>query len=117
MSRSRTIRLLGIAFLAACAGVSATSGAQPNGGFDPNKPATPEQIKEWVKKLEEQPDHPLPKYKFNLRAEAYFLARRGGDAARPAVLGLLQDPTKPGQARAQAAVVLVQWLLGEGAKQ
>ena len=128
MSRSRTVRLLCVTLLAACAGVSAKSGAQLNGGFDPNKPATPEQIREWVKKLEEPtrdrldpkmepPDGVAPLFDYHFHWYEIAMLKKAGEAARPAVFALLEDTTKPGQARAHAAVILIDWLWGKGAKQ
>jgi HEAT repeat protein len=92
------------------------------------KPPSPEQITAWLKKFEEPTRHYLdpkqgppeegvgPDFDFRIHGEAIFLAR-AGEAARPGAFALLEDTKKSGQARAHAAIVLVEWLLGKGAKQ
>jgi len=91
-------------------------------------PPTPEQIAGWVKKLEEPtglqrdptpgpPDGPAPRFNYRFHWGEITSLKRAGDAAQPAVLALLADTTKPGQARGQAATILVEWLHGRGAKQ
>jgi HEAT repeat protein len=94
---------------------------------EPPKP-TEEQIKAWLKKLEEPTRHyqdPMqgppdegigPDFEYRIHREALLLAR-AGEAARPGVFALLEDTKRSGQARAHAAIVLVEWLKGTGAKQ
>lgn len=84
---------------------------------EPPKPSTEEQIKAWLKTIEEPSDKGAGSdFEFRIRAETISLAR-AGEAARPGVFALFEDTKKPSQARAQAAVVLVEWLKGKGARQ
>lgn len=90
---------------------------------EPPKPPSPERIKELVKKLEEPtrevsdprdgpPDGPWPTFNYRWHGREINELKRAGDAAVPPLLALLDDKTKPGQARAQAAAVLAARLTG-----
>lgn len=117
--------LLLTVFLTFCAG---SLRAADDKKADPPKPPTQEQIKAWLKKLEEPtrstrdpkqgpPDNGVgPDFDFRIHGEAIFLAR-AGEPARKDVFALLNNPNKSSQARAHAAIVLVEWLKGKGAKQ
>ena len=103
---------------------------EPKPAIAEPKAISPERIAELVKKLEEPmrqlehldpkegpPDGPAPKTNFRTHWPEIYQLKWAGAAARPAVFALLADLTKPGQARANAGIVLVDWLLGKGAKQ
>ncbi len=93
------------------------------------KPPTEEQIKVWLKKLEEPTRHesdpedgppddgisPTFGYKWHITALGQL--RLAGEAALPGAYKLLEDTTKSGQARAHAASLVVEKLKGKGAKQ
>lgn len=94
---------------------------------EPPKPISPERIKELVKKLEEPtremgdqrdgpPDGPWPTFNYQWHYREFSELRLAGDAAVPALLALLEDKTKPGQARAQAVAMLVERLVGTKVK-
>ncbi len=93
---------------------------------EPVKPS-PERIKELVKKLEEPtrhytdpkegpPEGKPPLFGYRWHAPEFRELRLAGDAAVPALLELLEDKSKPGQARAQAATVLIDRLVGNKVK-
>lgn len=93
------------------------------------KPISAERIKELVKKLEEPTRHDSdpkqgppedgvsPTFGFRWHSAALGELKQAGEAALPAVYALLADAKKPGQARAHAAVIVINRLKGKGAKQ
>jgi hypothetical protein len=95
---------------------------------DAPKPPTEEQIKAWLKKLEEPtrstrdpkpgpPDNGVgPDFDFRIHDEALFVAKCG-ESVRKEIFAIVNDPMKSSQTRAHAAIVLVEWLKGKGAKQ
>ncbi|MFO0803558.1 MAG: HEAT repeat domain-containing protein [Gemmataceae bacterium] len=90
-------------------------------------PVSPERIQELVKKLEEptrsQSDpssapatEPSPKFNYRWHIKVQGELRLAGDAAVEPLLALLNDKTKSGHARAQAATVLIEKLVGTKVK-
>jgi HEAT repeat protein len=90
-------------------------------------PPSPERIKELVKQLEVPTRHFLdkemgppvgdpPKFDYGFHWPVIAELKRGKEAAVPPLLALLEDKSKPGQARAQAAAVLIEQLVGTKSK-
>ena len=90
-------------------------------------PPSPERIQQLVKKLEVPtrlttdsregpPDYPWPTFNFHRHSRECDALYRAGDAAVPALLALIEDKSKPGQARGFAAGFLMERVVGTKVK-
>ena len=93
----------------------------------PEKPLTSERIQELVKKLEEPtrlttdtregpPDYPWPTFNYRWHHAEMAELKLAGEAAVPTLFALLEDKSKPGQARAHAANLLLKRVVGTKVK-
>lgn len=91
------------------------------------EPLTPDRIQDLIKKLEVPtrsqkdqkpgpPDYPWPTFDYRWHSAEIAELKRAGEAAVPALLSLLADKSKPGQARAHAAMILIERLVGTKVK-
>jgi HEAT repeat protein len=91
-------------------------------------PPSPERCRNLLAKLEEPTRHVedeedgppkgvAPNFNYRFHFAEIFQLTKAGKAVRPAVLALLANHEKPGQARAHAGIIVIDWLKGTGANQ
>ena len=89
----------------------------------------PERLAELMKKLEQPtrqetnldpkdgpPEGSPPKFNYRFHREAHWPIIRAGNPAKAPVLALLQDETKPAQARGRAGAICAEWVFDKGGK-